>query len=355
MQQGMIVRAFIASPSDVGAERNKACDVVRDWNASNSLTRAAIVEAVRNETHAMSVQGAHPQDLLSKQLLPRCDFLIAIFHWKLGTPTNTDPSGTAQEIREFGESKGFDRIMLFFSTANLPHDHDPQEFARLKEFKKAVSTLGIYITFSDVNDFASKLRNQVDMAMNNLLPHQSQPQERDQEVELSQYALTILLAASCSNGKIAFVEMRGCTDFSFGEMTFEVDPSESNVWLAGVRELVDSRLASKTGPGSFSLDSSAYELADGLWNAVLLRQFTSLFGAGNMIDCDRVAREGVFGIKFEEAFLEEKLSDLSSAGFLKDHGGDLSGGFNDYQILPEANKLIRVTSNLSFADLPKSD
>ena len=48
--------------------------------------------------------GAHPQDIINRQLLGRCDFLIAIFASSIGSATATDASGTLQEIREFAES-----------------------------------------------------------------------------------------------------------------------------------------------------------------------------------------------------------------------------------------------------------
>ena len=79
MQEGVFVRIFVASPSDVKDERDEACRVIHDWNAANSMTRSVLVEPVRVETHSQAVQGAHPQDLINGQLLERCDLLVAIF------------------------------------------------------------------------------------------------------------------------------------------------------------------------------------------------------------------------------------------------------------------------------------
>src|SRR5437879_5152072 len=106
MQSGTFVRIFVASPGDVGAERDEICKVIHEWNAANSVSRSVLIEPVRVETHCQSVQGAHPQDLINGQLLERCDLLVAVFWSRLGTPTNKDASGTIQEIREFSESKG---------------------------------------------------------------------------------------------------------------------------------------------------------------------------------------------------------------------------------------------------------
>ena len=54
MQAGIIIRVFVASPSDVQTERDEVLAVVTRWNAANSFRRKMIVEAVRVETHAES-------------------------------------------------------------------------------------------------------------------------------------------------------------------------------------------------------------------------------------------------------------------------------------------------------------
>src|SRR5258706_15463283 len=112
MQAALIVRAFLASPNDVQAERDAACEVIAEWNAVNSLDRAAIIEPVRIETHAQLELGDHPQEILNRQLLDRCDFLIAIFWSKIGSPTNKEKSGTIHEIKEFAEKKGAENVKL---------------------------------------------------------------------------------------------------------------------------------------------------------------------------------------------------------------------------------------------------
>ena len=95
-------------------DRNKACSVVAEWNAANSLYRSVILEPVRIETHIQVTQGGRPQDIINGQLLERCDLLLALFWTKIGTPTIDDASGTIQEIREFAELKGHERVLLFF-------------------------------------------------------------------------------------------------------------------------------------------------------------------------------------------------------------------------------------------------
>lgn len=169
MQRATVYRVFLASPSDVAEERRVARDVIADWNAANSHTRGVVVEAVGYETHTQAQLGDHPQHIINKQLLDRCDFLLAIFWTRLGTPTAEGPSGTFDEIKKFRELKGSDRVLLFLSERSCSPAIDPIELRRLQDFKKMIGDEGLYIAFQDIGDFARKLRQQLDLRFNTLL------------------------------------------------------------------------------------------------------------------------------------------------------------------------------------------
>lgn len=168
MQAGIIVRGFIASPSDVQEERERALDVVTKWNAVNSLDRSMTIEAVRVETHAEAQLGSHPQEIINATLLGRCDFLIAIFWSRLGTPTAKEVSGTVDEITTFAKANGGESVKLFFSERDLPYGHDRVELARLADFKEKMKERSLYIPYASVDEFAEKLRNQLDIVMNRI-------------------------------------------------------------------------------------------------------------------------------------------------------------------------------------------
>lgn len=111
------------------------------------MARKAITEPVRLESHAQLAQGSHPQDIIDRQLLDRCDVLVAIFWAKLGTPTEKHESGTVQEINEFIKRHGADRILLFFCERDVPHSVDTAELERLKAFKKDMQAQGLYRSY----------------------------------------------------------------------------------------------------------------------------------------------------------------------------------------------------------------
>jgi hypothetical protein len=162
MQNGQIIRAFIAGPSDVRNEKRKAIDVIAQWNVINSLKESTVIEPVTMETHAEAVLGAHPQELINSQLLNRCDFLLAIFRSRLGTPTPKEKSGTIDEIREFSKRRGPDRVSVFFADKNLPRNVDRKQIVALWKFRDILEQEGIIVPFRDAADFGVKLRYQIE-------------------------------------------------------------------------------------------------------------------------------------------------------------------------------------------------
>lgn len=43
MQQGIIIRVFIASPGDVHLEREEACKAIHNWNAAHRLSANGVL------------------------------------------------------------------------------------------------------------------------------------------------------------------------------------------------------------------------------------------------------------------------------------------------------------------------
>lgn len=168
MQAGILVRGFIASPSDLPEERNRAVKAVTEWNAINSFDREMMVEAVRVETHAESQLGQHPQKIINSTLLGRCDFLMAIFGSKLGTATDTDISGTVEEIKEIAKRIGGEMVKVFVSEKDLPHDHDRKQLAELDKYKKELRRTALYVPFASADEFEKKFTDQLSIVMNKI-------------------------------------------------------------------------------------------------------------------------------------------------------------------------------------------
>lgn len=167
-QLGFIVRALIASPSDVQKERQAIPEVIAAWNATHSLERRIIIEPVKWESHAVPGLEGRPQEMVNKQLVDICDFLIGVFWTRLGTPTGVAPSGTAEEINEFREA-GKPVLLYFSSQPVVPESIDPKQYEMLKSFRAEMEQLGLIERYSEVGELREKLTRHLTSVVNRLV------------------------------------------------------------------------------------------------------------------------------------------------------------------------------------------
>ncbi len=90
------IEILLAGPSDVKRELQVARDVIEAWNAAHSHTENTLLQAVYWDTHAFPEIGDRPQGVINRQLVDRCDLLIAVFWKSIGSPTGVAPSGTIE-------------------------------------------------------------------------------------------------------------------------------------------------------------------------------------------------------------------------------------------------------------------
>lgn len=162
------VTIAVASPGDLRPEREAVLRVFANWNDNN---QQATLTAKMWE-FAVPELGGHPQKILNKRLLDSSDLLIAMFWSKLGTPTPTAPSGTVEEIREFIEKKGAQRVMLYFCNRPVPVDIDPTELMRLNAFKEEIRKEGLYQQFASVEEFERNLYPHLDVKVEEVLSNE---------------------------------------------------------------------------------------------------------------------------------------------------------------------------------------
>jgi hypothetical protein len=357
MQRGLIARIFIASPSDVMEERNEACSVIGEWNAANSLTRSVILEPVRVETHSQVTQGAHPQDLINGQLLERCDLLLAILWSKIGTPTLKDASGTIQEIREFAELKGHDKVLLFFCNRNFPYSTETSQIDAVKQFKNSVKDKGLYREFESVPDFARAFRQQLDITMNGLIPSEEGQQDlaaETKEVTLSPEACTLLIAASLeSRGTITNSRSSSGHQVAANRVCYSQgnDGRSESRWEGAIELLEQYSYIEDLGYKRevFKLKAEGFEAADKLWYVLLLKRVEMLQNHEHSY------------VNIEDLTKEKYLSQSPSIGFLREKAMFLQSVENIETVLASSEiaavrltglgrKTIREHAWLEFAE-----
>ena len=148
---------LIASPSDVGPEREAVASAIHRWNEQHAQAMARVYLPIRWETHSRPALGDRPQGHLNRQIVDPSDMLVGLFWWRLGTPTGVADSGSAEEIERFCSEGKAEDVLLYFSDQSLPQDHDPDQFQGLREFKKRMQGLGLVETYASVAELVSKV------------------------------------------------------------------------------------------------------------------------------------------------------------------------------------------------------
>jgi len=150
----IVFRVLIASPSDVERERETLVKAIDRWNAGHSASMGVMLEPIRWETHAHPAVGDYPQGIINRQIVDDSDIVVGVFWSRLGTPTPVAASGTVEEIERL-RARG-KRVLLYFSLAALPQDHDRKQFDLLQGYKKKLKKDTLYWEFKTIEELAEK-------------------------------------------------------------------------------------------------------------------------------------------------------------------------------------------------------
>lgn len=165
MYQANVYRIMIASPSDIQEEIKVAVEVLNSWNNIHSEPNKMVLLPLHWSISSYPASGKHPQKLLDKQVVEKSDLLVCVFGAKLGTPTDTEISGTVEEIKEHRKA-GKDVMMFFKKNVEDISSVDPIQLQKLKEFKESVKNEFLWADFTDTKDFKQQLNNKLQLYIN---------------------------------------------------------------------------------------------------------------------------------------------------------------------------------------------
>jgi hypothetical protein len=166
------IRILLAGPSDVKREIQSARNVIEGWNAAHSDSENILLQPIHWDTHAFPEIGDRPQGVINRQLVDRCDLLIAIFRKSIGSPTGVAPSGTIEEIEQFRASGR--PVMLYFSEAPIPHDADITKLDQVRQYRKSLN-YGLYWAFKSAAQFRQQLTVHLPQAIARLRENATNP------------------------------------------------------------------------------------------------------------------------------------------------------------------------------------
>lgn len=111
---------FVASPGDVGAEREVVRSYFNELNRTVAQTWNIRFQVIDWENFS-TVGVGRPQELITAQTLERFReslvLVIVVMGQRFGTPTGTSESGTEEEVRwalASNAASGFPEVKLFF-------------------------------------------------------------------------------------------------------------------------------------------------------------------------------------------------------------------------------------------------
>lgn len=161
-------KCLVISPSDVDDARDAIVASIQDWNAHAGEGLGAKIEAVRWESHARPELGAPPQDIINKQIVDDCDFGIAIFWSRLGSPTKNHISGSVEEIERILGRSAY--VMVYFCELPIPQAAlKDKQFSDLKKLKKSFRERGLYASYVSIEELRRIVGLHINGAMTSLL------------------------------------------------------------------------------------------------------------------------------------------------------------------------------------------
>ena len=166
-------RVFIASPSDVQAERKIVRKVCGDLNKDPLVREKRIIlDPVGWEDVVPS--AGRPQDTINL-LVKDCDVFVCILHKKYGTPTGNSGSGTEEEFLnayEDWKNTRKPKILFYFKKAEVSSTADLKDLQLQKVFelkeKIQKDELLLYGNFATLEDFETILSDHLKKLISDL-------------------------------------------------------------------------------------------------------------------------------------------------------------------------------------------
>lgn len=161
MKKVSVLRIFLASPSDVKAERQMFFALKEELDFLVGKDKNIKFEIVNWEKNTYPGKGDDAQDVINNQIDNQYDVFLGIFWQRFGTPTNRYESGTMEEYEnakaKYEMDKDNTHIMMYFKTEGNQnvYDIDLEQFQKVKNFRQRISEEDgiLFSEFEKTEDF----------------------------------------------------------------------------------------------------------------------------------------------------------------------------------------------------------
>jgi hypothetical protein len=272
--QATAINVMIASPGDVAAERQIIQALIHNWNSIHSEERQIVLMPLMWETHSTPEIGDRAQAIINRQVLDRCDLLVAVFWTRLGSPTGSSPSGTAEEIRKHVESGK--PAMVYFALKPVELDSvDMSQYEALKSFRAECEKSGLIATYSTLQEFTDSFSRHLAQVVRDRFTafiNSESPNDTGVHVsvvaELSEAAKSLLIAAASGTGEVLRIRVMAGTVIQAGRQPMATlgDRRDEAKWESAIQELVARNLLEPRGNKGelFTVTYAGYTAVDTL-------------------------------------------------------------------------------------------
>lgn len=159
-----IYKCFIGSPGDTTDERIACKEIIRHINKTIGEKFNFRVETLMWEDDSRPSFAEDGQAVINRQLLLKeYHVFIGIMWSRFGSPTDRAESGTVEEFEDaYSKYKTEENIeiCMYFNKKDIPQTSmDPEQIAKVFQFKKRVAALGgLYNEYIGIEQFKDNLR-----------------------------------------------------------------------------------------------------------------------------------------------------------------------------------------------------
>lgn len=273
MYHSDVYNIMIGAPSDIIEEVNTAISVINQWSYINSEATNIVLMPLHWSINSYPTCGAHPQKSINKQLVSKSDLMVSIFGAKLGTPTDTEASGTVEEINEHINA-GKDVMVFFKLSIDDISSVDPQQLQKIQEFKDGIKDKALWCDFYDNDDFQKKLSDKIQLFVNDHWKNAQQVFTPDiiaerRQPKLSEEEKQRLIDWTSSKSEVtcSFSSMGGYL-YVIGDKQYQVNKGRENAeWEDFFKRLKKAGLIelekyNKDGRPIYKLLKAAYDYVD---------------------------------------------------------------------------------------------
>lgn len=266
MFQATVYKIMIGCPSDIQDEIQIAKEVLYHWNNLHSEHDKIVLLPSHWSISSYPTMGKHPQKSINEQVVEKSDLLICIFGSKLGTPTDTEISGTVEEIKEHRKA-GKDVMIFFKKSVDDITSIDPEQLKKIKDFKDNIKQEAILGEFSKTDDFRNELSDKLQLYINSnwiksVLPSTENRLSAKSNFSKEEYEILKEWVLS-KNGDLRVLGTQGDEYYMFGE---ELHKPQNGKERAEYNDFIErlkyAFFIERTGSNTYALKKAAYDYVD---------------------------------------------------------------------------------------------